>query len=286
MDGISSLFDPERECRISKRQVCLSVVTTGGVLEEPVSQLPPPTFLSLLWFQQLRQMVRYTSVHSSAVQRGCCPRRDSCVLVFPGGGGDGREKRHKNVWTSFFFFFFPESLLEKLPAVHHVMPTALQIPLHGQQGPAPNTEKIQLEHYNQLSSKIDDDLLKTVGQAPLLQPKFWLWLHVWNLIRAIWTEMKAGLGQKGGLQNRPVLTWCDWLGSTLGYCIKTLQSLHSPLCVLWTGKQSVRATLHKPLKTQALCDEVWLRLCAQQWLEIERCYVAFFLILVFHGKVR
>lgn len=96
--------------------------------------------------------------------------------------------------------------------------------------------------------------------------------------------MKAGLGQKGDLQNRPLLTSCDWLGSTLGYCTKTLQSLHNPLCVLWTRKRFVKGTLHKPLKTQTSCKEVWVCLCAQQWLEIERGYVPFFFILVFLVK--
>lgn len=162
--------------------------------------------------------------------------------------------------------------------------TALQTPLHGQQGLAPNTEKIQLEHYDQLFSKTDHDLLKTVVQAPLLQPKFWLRLHAWDLIRAVWLSVKAGLGQNSHLQNRPLLTSCDWRGSTLGYCTKTLQSLRYPLCVLWTRKQFVRGTLHKPLKTQTLCNGVWIRLCTRQWLEIEKGYVPFFLILVFLAK--
>lgn len=71
----------------------------------------------------------------------------------------------------FFLFFLAEFLLEKLSAVQYYA-KKLHISLHGQQGPAPNTEKIQLEHYDQPSSKTDHALLKAVVQAALLKPSF------------------------------------------------------------------------------------------------------------------
>lgn len=164
----------------------------------------------------------------------------------------------------FFLFLLTESLLENLSAVHHVAP-------NGFANPFTWTARSCSKHWEDPTgalwsdfSKTDQDLLKTVVQAPLLQPKFWLRLHAWDLIRAVWLSVKAGLGQKGDLQNGPLLTSCDWRGSTLGYCTKTLQSLRYPLCVLWTRKQFVRGTLHKPLKTQTLRNEVWIRLCARQ----------------------
>lgn len=84
--------------------------------------------------------------------------------------------------------------------------TSLLISLHGQQGRAPNTEKIQLEHYDQLSSKTDHALLKAVLQAALLKPKFWLWSRVWSLIRAV-KGSRAWL-EKGSTQQ----TTADFMG--------------------------------------------------------------------------